>query len=132
MRKIIAWISPFTWWQQIWNKSCCCCSAYPSEKQSWKPFTSLQKLCLECSEEEHPTPEQCLEILCSWLYPGRCVIFMSYDQLLSTLLRKGESEHKLGKRCSVIYYLFMQPEVRCWHRLRDPDRDEDIRSLLSA
>lgn len=71
---------------------------------------SLQKLCLESSKEESLTMEQFLEMLCCWVYTGRCVIFMSYDQLLNILLGKGEREHKHGKRCSVTY-LFVQPKM---------------------
>lgn len=68
---------------------------------------SLQKLCLESSKEEYLTMEQFLEMLCSWVYTGRCVIFLSCDQLLSILLGQNEREHKHGKRCSVTY-LFVQ------------------------
>lgn len=71
---------------------------------------SLQKLSLEPSKEEYLTMEQFLEMLCSWVYTGRCVIFMSCDQLLSILLGKAEREHKHGKRCSVTYF-FVQPKM---------------------
>lgn len=71
---------------------------------------SLQKLCLQSSKEEYLTLEQFLEMLCSWVCTGRCVIFMSCDQLLSVLLGKGEREHKHGKRCSMTY-LFVQPKM---------------------
>lgn len=49
---------------------------------------SVQKLSLDPSKGGYLTLEQCLEILWSWFYLGRCIILLSHDQLWSTLLGK--------------------------------------------